>query len=109
MVGWHHGLNGHGFWWTLRFGDGQGGLACCSSWGRKESDTTEQLNRTELKWSRINKMSYGYHYIYIYIYIYAFVKKMNEKIQTYHLLNQKVYSLRAEYTYNLEKILFPLL
>ena len=44
MVGWHHRLNGHGFGWTLRVGDGQGGLACCCSWGRKESDVTEQLN-----------------------------------------------------------------
>ena len=44
MVGWHHQLNGHGFGWTLGVGDGQGSLACCGSWGRKESDTTEQLN-----------------------------------------------------------------
>ena len=41
MVGWHHRLDGHGFGWTQGVGDGQGGLACCSSWGRKESDTTE--------------------------------------------------------------------
>ena len=44
MVGWHHQLKGHGFGWTLGVGDGQGGLACCGSWGHKESDTTEQLN-----------------------------------------------------------------
>ena len=44
MVGWHHRLNGHGFGWTLGVGDGQEGLAHCSSWGRKESDTTERLN-----------------------------------------------------------------
>ena len=44
MVGWHHQLNGHGFGWTLGVGDGQGGLASCSSWSCKESDTTEQLN-----------------------------------------------------------------
>ena len=44
MVGWHHRLNGHLFGWTLGVGDGQGGLACFSSWGRKESDTTERLN-----------------------------------------------------------------
>ena len=44
MVGWHHGPNGHGFGWTLGVGDGQGGLVCCSSWGCKESDMTEQLN-----------------------------------------------------------------
>ena len=43
MVGWHHLHNGHGFGWTPVFGDGQEGLACCGSWGRKELDTTEQL------------------------------------------------------------------
>ena len=47
MIGWHHWLNGHGFGWTLGIGDGQGGLACCDSWGHKESDTTERLNWTE--------------------------------------------------------------
>ena len=51
MVGWHHQHNGHGFGWTPGVGDGQGGLACCGSWGRKESDTTEQLNWTE-RWSQ---------------------------------------------------------
>ena len=49
MVGWHHQHNGHGFEWTLGVGDGQGGLACCGSWGLKEPDTTEQLNWTELR------------------------------------------------------------
>ena len=44
MVGWHHRLDGHEFEHTLRVGDGQGGLVCCDSWGRKESDTTERLN-----------------------------------------------------------------
>ena len=44
VVGWHHQLNGHGFGWTPGVGDGQGGLACCGSWGRKELDTTERLN-----------------------------------------------------------------
>ena len=47
MVGWHHRLNRHGFGWTLGVADGQGGLACCGSWGRKESDTTERLNWAE--------------------------------------------------------------
>ena len=41
MVGWHHRLNGHEFESTPGAGDGQGGLACCSSWGCKESDMTE--------------------------------------------------------------------
>ena len=48
MGGWHHQLNGHGFGYTLGVGDGQGALVCCGSWGRKESDLTEQLNWTEL-------------------------------------------------------------
>ena len=47
MVGWHHWLNGHGFGWTPEVGDGWGDLACCGSWGCKESDTTERLNWTE--------------------------------------------------------------
>ena len=42
MVGWHHRLDGHKF--ELGVGDGQGSLACCSPWGHKELDTTEQLN-----------------------------------------------------------------
>ena len=48
ITGWHHQLDAHEFGWTPGVGDGQGGLACCDSWGRKESDTTEQLNWTEL-------------------------------------------------------------
>ena len=40
MVGWHHRFNGHKLGWTLGNGEGQGGMACCSSWGHKESDTT---------------------------------------------------------------------
>ena len=51
IVGWHHGLGGHGFGWTPGVGDGQGGLACCSSCGHKESDMTEWLNCSELIFS----------------------------------------------------------
>ena len=46
MAGWHHWLDGRESEWTLGVGDGQGGLACCNSWGRKESDTTERLKWT---------------------------------------------------------------
>ena len=42
MVGWHHQCIGHKFEQALGVGDGQGTLACCSPWGRKESDTTER-------------------------------------------------------------------
>ena len=47
MVGWYHWLNGHEFEQTLGVGDGQGSLAYCTPWCRKESDTTEWLNWTE--------------------------------------------------------------
>ena len=52
MARWHHRLNGSEFEWTPGVGDGPGGLACCDSWGRKESDTPERLNGTELNWTR---------------------------------------------------------
>ena len=48
-VGWHHQLNGHGFEQAPVVGDGQGSLACCSPWSRKESDVTERLNNWR-KW-----------------------------------------------------------
>ena len=44
---WHHGLDGRESEWTLGVGDGQGVLACCDSWGRKELDMTERMNWTE--------------------------------------------------------------
>ena len=47
MVGWHHQFKGHKFEYSPGVGDGQGGLACCRPWHRKESDTTKQLNWTE--------------------------------------------------------------
>ena len=50
MDGWHHWLDGRESQWTLRVGEGQGGLACWDSWGRKESDTTERLIWSELIW-----------------------------------------------------------
>ena len=61
MAGWHHWLAGRESEWTPGVGDGQGGLACCDSWGRKESDTTERLN-----W-------YTYEYI---VYLLIFLTRM---------------------------------
>ena len=55
MAGWHHRFDGHEFEWTLGIGNGQGGLACCNSWGRRESDTNEWLNWTE--WSKKGQYS----------------------------------------------------
>ena len=50
----HHQLNGHEFEQTLGDGEGQGSLACCSPWGHKESNTTEQLNNNNKLLSAIN-------------------------------------------------------
>ena len=63
-AGWHHRLDGRESEWTPWVGDGQGGLACCDSWGRKELDTTERLNWTESShchiqtWSTQQKMGF---------------------------------------------------
>ena len=51
MAGWHHWLDGRESEWTPGVGNGQGGLACYDSWGREESDTTEQLNWTDSPWT----------------------------------------------------------
>ena len=60
---WHHRLDRHMFEWTPGVGDGQGGLACCDSWGRKESDTNERRNWTDVCLD-INKCLYiSYNYI----------------------------------------------
>ena len=52
MVGWHHQLNGHEFEQTLGNSKGQGRLVCCSPWGCKESDITEQLNNKKAEIQR---------------------------------------------------------
>ena len=63
MAGWHHWLDGHESEWTLGVGDGQGGLACCDSWGCKESDTTERLIWSDLArlWPLL--LSYGSNFL----------------------------------------------
>ena len=53
MSGWHHWLDGRESEWTPGVGDGQGGLVCCDSWGRRESDTTEWLNWSWLSLSAL--------------------------------------------------------
>ena len=60
MAGWHHQLDGRGSDWTPGDGDGQGGLACCDSWGCKESDTTERLNWTELRTIKLIEAKVGW-------------------------------------------------
>ena len=65
MVGWHHRLDGHEFEQALGDGEGQGSLVCCSPWGHKESDTTEQLNRTDV----VNTGCYTIVDIYIALFL----------------------------------------
>ena len=57
MAGWHHGLDGRESGWTPGVGDGQEGLVCCDSWGRKELDRAERLNWTEPNLSYVYQMS----------------------------------------------------
>ena len=65
MVGWNHGMNGHESGQTLGDSEGQGNLVCCSPWGHKESDTTEQLNRTD----NVNTGCYRIVDIYIALFL----------------------------------------
>ena len=60
MVGWHHQLDGHEFEQALGVGDGQGSLVCCSPWGCKESDMTEQLNNNSNKIYNVKGQDCGY-------------------------------------------------
>jgi len=61
MAGWHHWLDWRESQWTPGVGDGQGGLACCDSWGRKESDTTERLIWSDLIWCFSKPPTYPTH------------------------------------------------
>ena len=73
MAGWHHRLDGYEFGWTPGVGVGQGGLACCDSWGRQESDTTEWLNWTERLWDEENKHRYAqWHPVFILFSLFKF-------------------------------------
>ena len=56
MVGWHHQFDGHEFEQAPGVGDGQGSLACCSPWGHNESDMTEWLNWTDIRWQMLTKL-----------------------------------------------------
>ena len=67
MAGWHHGLDGRESEWTPGVGNGQGGLACCGSWGHKELDVTERLNWTKLNFLEYLYMKYKYKAKFRYI------------------------------------------
>ena len=69
IAGWHYRLDRHESEWTVRVGDGQGGLGCWDSWGRKKSDTTELLNWTELNGGFILSFLRNLHTIFHSTYI----------------------------------------
>ena len=94
MAGWHPWLDGHEFEWTLGVGDGQGDLACCDSWGHKESDRTEQLNWTELlsqtypKYYHFTYNLYKTYFEIVYI-IFSLIWSVQNVVHTlylYHIL-----------------------
>jgi len=92
MVGWHHRHNGHGFGWTPGVGDGQGGLVCCGSWGRKESDMTERLNW--LNWTTTYwRLRWWLEYILIKACSLFFL------MQCYCTLNRLQYSVNITFIY----------
>ena len=66
MVGWHHQLDGHEFEQAPGVGEGQGGLACCSPWGRKESDTPKRLNNSN-KWNTTLAFFKLFYFIYFWM------------------------------------------
>ena len=70
MSGWHHRLYGHEFEWTLGVGDGQGGLACCDSWGHKETLLSDN-------WTELN----------IHFKITTYNKDFNQKISIFNIIN----------------------
>ena len=89
MVGWHHRLDGREFEWTLGVGDGQGGLVCCSPWGRKELDMTERLNWTEL-------MNYllpsSFDTFFLRKMYFPFLRKMNSQVhESFSMILSKYY------------------
>ena len=89
MAGWHHRLGGHEFGWTPGVGDGQGGLACCNSWGRKESDTTERLNWTKAK--RVLQAFKVYKVItYFILSMYVNNPHLNSCVWTYTHIQSKI-------------------
>ena len=81
MAGWHHWLDGRESEWTPGVGDGQGGLACCDSWDRKESDTTEQLNWTELNWISSTMLQVFYREISFIVLIYIYNENFENEVK----------------------------
>ena len=81
MVGWHHWLDGHEFEQVPEVGDGQRGLVCCSPWGRKESDTTEQLN-----WNDTDKIIWDCFFI-----LYVNILQMKQQFKWKKMKFKKMY------------------
>ena len=99
MAGWHHWLDGSGSGWTPGVGNGQGNPACCDSWGRKESDTTEQLNWTELNLKykpQIHNLCYTFPSIQLILCIFSFSTYTSELFSMVYLLCNLLISHRLD-------------
>ena len=82
MAEWHHRLDGCEFEWSPGVGDGQGGLARCNSWGRKELDMTEQLNWTELNLALVLLSTLCFSFVLVDI-IFGFLYSLGHPIVLY--------------------------
>ena len=91
MAGWHHWLDECESEWTLGVGDGQGGLACCDSWGGKESDMTERLNWTELNCSVVSYKSVDIFFGFACI---LSPLMWNNFLGSYSLIRRKIFGMR---------------
>ena len=81
MAGWHHWLVGHEFEWIPGVGEGQGGLACCNSWGHEESDTTEQLN--ELNWTEHHWITKKVFWVQVWTTVLYIIKRFFNGFKSY--------------------------
>ena len=94
MAGWRHRLDGCEFEWTLVVDDGQGGLACCSSWGCKESDMTEQLNWIEHIYTLVYNIN-NFMYLESVTYNAYFVLPMLK-----HYFKEEVFNCKCKTNFN---------
>ena len=108
MVGWHYQLSGHEFEQALGDGEGQGSLACCSLWGRKESGTTQGLSNNNLRYAYLSSV-FGEMSVKVFgpvlncvicVPLFIFSLKLNQTFQHIHLVCMaSVFSKQLSFNY----------